>query len=114
MDQFPSIQYSVRYLRNKCINGSTASLKDVDRCLICNMDFFSGHSADHALVSLTENIRSSLNNNVFGCGIFISLQKALDTVDHDILLSKREHCGIKGSSQSWFKSYLNDRKQSVC
>ena len=75
--------------------------------------FRSGHSTDHALVSLTESIRSSLDNNRFGCGIFIDLQKAFDTVNHDILLSKLEHYGIRGSAQTWFKSYLNDRKQFV-
>ena len=76
--------------------------------------FRSGHSTDHALVSLTESIRSSLDNNRFGCGIFIDLQKAFDTVNHDILLSKlEEHYGIRGSAQTWFKSYLNDRKQFV-
>ena len=75
--------------------------------------FRSGHSTDHALVSLTENIKSSLDNNRFGCGIFIDLQKAFDTVNHDILLRKLEHYGIRGNSLHWFKSYLKDRKQFV-
>ena len=46
----------------------------------------SGHPTDHALVSLTESIRSSLDNNRVALGIFIDLQKAFDTVTHDILL----------------------------
>ena len=57
--------------------------------------FRSGHSTNHALVSLTESIRSSLDNNRFGCGIFINFQKAFDTVNHDILLSKLQHYGIR-------------------
>ena len=73
--------------------------------------FRSGHSTDHALVSLTENIRSSLDNNRFECGIFIDLQKAFDTVNRDILLRKLEHYGIRGSSHTWFKSYLLNSKQ---
>ena len=75
--------------------------------------FRSGHSTDHALVILTENIKSSLDSNRFGCGIFIDLQKAFDTVNHDILLRKLEHYGIRGNSLYWFKSYLKDRKQFV-
>ena len=75
--------------------------------------FRSGHSADHALVSLTESIKSSLDNNRLGCGIFIDLQKAFDTVNHDILLRKMEHYGMRGIPLQWFKSYLNDRKQFV-
>ena len=75
--------------------------------------FRSGHSTDHALVSLTENIKPSLDNNRFGCRVFIDLQKAFDTVNHDILISKEEHYGIRGISLHWFKSYLNDSKQFV-
>ena len=60
--------------------------------------FRSGHSTDHALVSLTESIKSSLDNNRVGCGIFIDLQKAFDTVNHDILLKKLQHCGIRGTA----------------
>ena len=48
--------------------------------------FHSGHSTDQALVTLTENIKSTLDNNRLGCGIFIDLQKAFDTVNHEILL----------------------------
>ena len=83
--------------------------------LLFNMQFGfrSGHSTDHALVSLTESIKSSLDKNRVGCGIFIDLQKAFDTVNHDILLKKLEHYGIRGTALSWFKSYLSDRKQFV-
>ena len=44
--------------------------------------FQENHSIDHALVSLTEAIRNTLDNKGFGCGIFIGLQKAFDTVNH--------------------------------
>ena len=85
------------------------------RELLFNLQFGfrSGHSTDHALVCLTESIKSSLDNNRFGCGIFIDLQKAFDTVNHNILLRKLEHYGMCGNSLKWFESYLNDRKQFV-
>ena len=75
--------------------------------------FRSGHSTDHALITLTESIKSPLDNNRLGCGIFMDLQKAFDTVNHEILLKKLEHYGIRGTALLWFESYLRNRKQMV-
>ena len=75
--------------------------------------FRTGHSTDHALIRLTETIKSSLDRNTFGCGLLIDLQKAFDTVNHNILLQKLEQYGIRGSSHWWFKSYICNCKQFV-
>ena len=58
-------------------------------------------------------IKESIDSGKFGCGIFIDLRKAFDTVNHDIMLKKLEHLGIRGILLQWFKSYLMDRKQYV-
>ena len=44
------------------------------------------HTTTYALINLTENIRKTLDEGSFGCGIFVDLLKAFDTVDHKILL----------------------------
>ena len=77
------------------------------------MVFVANHSTSHALVSITEKIREALDTGHFACGIFIDLQKAFDTVDHDILVSKLEYYGARGIAKSWFTSYLHNRKQFV-
>ena len=41
------------------------------------------------------------------------LKKAFDTVDHDILIQKLEHYGIRNNPLKWFQSDLNNRKQYV-
>ena len=73
--------------------------------------FHDGYSTNHALTSLIEIIRKALDEDKFACGVFINLQKAFDTVDHGILLSKLNHYGVRGVSYQWFKSYLTGRQQ---
>ena len=50
--------------------------------------FHKGFSTAHAIINLTNNIESSIDNKQFVWEVFIDLQKAFDTVDHNILLEK--------------------------
>ena len=71
------------------------------------------YSTVHALISLTEHIRKNLNEGNISCGISVDLQKVFDTDEHDILLSKLEHYGVRGLTNEWLKSYISNRKQYV-
>ena len=45
--------------------------------------------------------------------IFIDHWKAFDLVEHQCLLHKLEHYGIRGKSLKWFEDYLNTRSRKV-
>ncbi|XP_065684072.1 uncharacterized protein LOC136096582 [Hydra vulgaris] len=75
--------------------------------------FRSNHSTSHALISITEMIRGAIDSGSFACGVFIDLQKAFDTVDHNILIKKLNYYGIRGIANHWFSSYITDRTQFV-
>ena len=53
------------------------------------------YSTSHALINITENIRKALDDGNIVCGIIVDLQKAFDTVDHQILFAKLNHSGIR-------------------
>ena len=66
---------------------------------------------NHDLASIAEEIRKSLDNKEFVCGVFLDFQKAFDTVNHEILLAKLNHYRIRGIALDLVKSYLTNRMQ---
>ena len=74
--------------------------------------FQEGHSTEHAIMQLIDNINNSFEKNHFPLGVFIDLSKAFDTVDHYILITKLKQYGIQGNIR-WFESYLSNRKQYI-
>ena len=88
-------------------------LEDYQCIYSLQFGFRKKHSTNHALIDITETIRQALDNKKFACGIFVDLQKAFDTVNHDILIAKLDHYGIRGTANDWFESYLKNRTQFV-
>ena len=51
-------------------------------------------------------------NKIKVCGEIILFRYiAFDTVNHEILLTKLKHNGIRGTSYKWFQSFLRERQQ---
>ena len=75
--------------------------------------FRKGHNTTHATLDFLKTIESALHDGEFAIGIFCDLSKAFDTLDHQILLKKISHYGIRGNWYLWLKSYLSNRRQYV-
>ena len=85
-----------------------------NKILYCKQfGFQAGHSTDHAIIQLVDQIYENFEENKYTLGVFIDLSKAFDTVDHKILLSKLETYGVKRNLLKWFENYLTNRKQYV-
>ena len=51
------------------------------------------HSTAQAMAEIADNLRKSINNNMYTCGVFLDFSKAFDTVNHSILLKKWNSMG---------------------
>ena len=73
--------------------------------------FRSLHSTTTAMLDLTNEWCFNIDRKLLNGTLFLDLKKALDTVDHTILLKTLEYFGLDLSVIDWFKSYLSDRTQ---
>jgi len=72
------------------------------------------HSTETAVLKVLSDILLAVDKGDLAALTLLDLSAAFDTVDHSILLHRLETSyGIDGSVLQWFRSYLQDRKQSV-
>ena len=69
------------------------------------------HSTCHAVNYSVNHILKNVEAKKHTIGIFIDLSKAFDTIDHEKLLVKLKHYGIRGTALKILKSYLHRRQQ---
>ena len=73
--------------------------------------FRGSYSTDTCLIHLQDHVRKQTASGNYTGMILLDIQKAFDSVDHQILCNKLSAMGIQ--STAWFHSYLSDRKQIV-
>ena len=100
----------------KVIHSQTTSFLDENNILFENQ---SGFRPNHSTESCLTHLRITEQNNRIteGCDsgchtgmILIDLQKAFDTINHEILLGKMKLMNFSAGTIEWFRSYLNNRK----
>jgi len=87
-------------------------LKHLTKYNILNTEryiFGLGLRTDNATYKLTTEILNAMNNKLLVGGIFCDLEKSVDCVNHDILLSKLNFYGISDKDLTLYQSYLDNR-----
>ena len=75
--------------------------------------FRKAHSTIHAVQTAIHSVTKALDTSFQCMGIFIDFSKAFDTIQHNILLDKLYHYGVRGIAHKLISSYLSNRKQFV-
>ena len=68
--------------------------------------YLKGHSTEHCLHRLINDILENINENEKTALCFLDIRKCFDTINHNILLEKLKCYGIRNNELQWFTSYL--------
>ena len=75
--------------------------------------FRNNSPTEKASLKLINEILLAPNNKLTVGGIFCDLEKAFDSINLEILLSKCEFYGLRGKTNAMLWSYLSDRYQRI-
>ena len=106
-----SLLSSISKIIEKLVHRQLYGFVEFNKYLYTNQFGFRNlHSTNHALTIITEKIKKAIDNGEITCH---DLQKAFDTVDHEIFLSELEDYGIRGVPHKWFETFRTQRHQYV-
>ena len=74
--------------------------------------FHKNLNTSDAIIEFLDYVYSSLDSKQSTIAVYLDFSKAFDTVNHNKLMSKLLHNGVRGVMR-WFESYLSNRKQYI-
>ena len=94
----------------KIIHDKTLCYLDENKIIYSlQSGFRSHHSTNSCLSYLSTKVLCGFDKGLLTGMILIDLQKAFDTIDHEMLLNKMHYLGFSTSAINWFRSYLANR-----
>ena len=99
----------------KVVHDQTQAYLDENNKILYRFQsgFRKDFSTDLCLSYLNNKIATGFESRLHTGMILIDLQKAFDTINHEILINKMEFLGFSKNVILWFKSYLSHRKFKV-
>ena len=105
-----SLLPSISKIIERVIHDQTnVFLSDEDILYKYQSGFRGNHSTNLCLSFLTDKVLKGFDEGLLTGMILIDLQKAFNTIDHEILLQKLKAIKFSESTIKWFKSYLSER-----
>ena len=75
---------------------------------------YRSHSTETALLKVTNDLLSAMDDGKISVFVLLDLSAAFDTIDYEILLHRLHNVfGFGNTVLSWFQSYLENRTQTV-
>ena len=71
------------------------------------------HSCQTALIKLIDSRTECIDKEDLNGALFLDFRKASDLVDHSVLFKKLSIYRFSSAAIQWFKSYLNNRQQTI-
>ena len=79
----------------------------------CQHGFRAGRSCETQLLDLTQELHQHLEDYEQIDMVVLDFSKAFDKVPHRRLMDKLWNYGVRGTTHSWIKAFLSDRRQRV-
>ena len=76
--------------------------------------FRAHHNTTTALLQMYDTWVEAMDRGEASGVVLLDMSAAFDMVDHNLLIEKLLLYGFDNASAAWIKSYLSDRKQTVC